>query len=62
MIFMVRQLAEKAIEHQIQQHLIFTRPMYDSVPREALWVEFRKLEVEKLWWISGPYTATRRPE
>ncbi len=39
MIFMVRQLAEKAFEHQTKIHLIFVdlRKAYDSVPREAMW-------------------------
>ena len=42
MIFMVRQLAEKTIEHQF---LIFVNlhKAYDSVPREALWVALGKL-------------------
>ena len=39
MIFVVRQLAEKAIEHQTKQYFIFVdlRKAYDSVPQEALW-------------------------
>ena len=47
MIFMVRQLAEKAIEHQTKQFLIFVdlRKAYDSVPREALWAALGKLGV-----------------
>ena len=50
MIFMVRQLAEKAIEHQTQQHLIFVdlRKAYDSVPCETLWVALRKLRVPEV--------------
>ena len=38
MIFMVRQLAGKAIEHQTKQYFVFVdlRKAYDSVPREAL--------------------------
>ena len=47
MIFVVRQLAEKAIEHQTKQYFIFVdlRKAYDSVPREALWTALRKLGV-----------------
>ena len=47
MIFVVRQLAEKAIEHQTKQFFVFVdlRKAYDSVPREALWVALRKLGV-----------------
>ena len=38
MIFMVRQLAGKAIEHQTKQYFVFVDlcKAYDSVPREAL--------------------------
>ena len=45
MIFMVRQLTEKAIEHQSKQFLVFVdlQKAYDSVPREAMWVALRKL-------------------
>ena len=44
MTFVVRQLAEKAVEHRAKQfpHL---RKMYDSVPCEALWMALRKLGV-----------------
>ena len=47
MLFIVRQLAEKAIEHQTKQFLIFVdlRKAYDSVPREALWAALGKLGV-----------------
>ena len=47
MTFVVRQLAEKAIEHQSQQFLIFVdlRKAYDSVPRDALWLAMEKLGV-----------------
>ena len=50
MIYMVRQLTEKAIEHQTQQHLIFVdlRKAYNSVPHEALWVALRKLGVPEV--------------
>lgn len=36
MVFMVRQLAEKAVEHHTQQYFVFVDPaqsIYDSVPR-----------------------------
>ena len=44
---MVRQLAEKAIEHQTMQYFVFVdlRKAYDSVPREALWTALKKLGV-----------------
>ena len=47
MIFVVRQLAEKAIEHQTKQFFVFVdlRKAYDSVPREALWIALQKLGV-----------------
>ncbi len=50
MIFMVRQLAEKAFEHQTKIYLIFVdlRKAYDSVPREAMWAVQRKLGVPDL--------------
>ena len=46
MTFVVRQLAEKAIEHRAKQFLIFVdlRKAYDSVPCEALWMALRKLD------------------
>ena len=47
MIFVVRQLAEKAIEHNSNQYLVFVdlRKAYDSVPHSALWIALRKLGV-----------------
>ena len=47
MIFMVRQLAKKAIEHQTKQYFFFVdlRKAYDSVLREALWTALKKLGV-----------------
>ena len=38
MVFTIRQLTEKAIEHQVKQYLIFVdlKKAYDSDPREAL--------------------------
>ena len=49
MIFMVRQLAEKAIEHNSKQYFVFVDlcKAYDSVPRAALWVTLEKLGVPK---------------
>ena len=47
MIFMVRQLAEKAIEHQTKQYFVVVglRKAHDSVPREELWTALKKLGV-----------------
>ena len=47
MVFMVRQLAEKVIEHNMVQYFIFVnlRKAYDSVPQEALWLTLLKLGV-----------------
>ena len=47
MIFSIRQLTEKAVEHRAKQYLIFVdlTKAYDSVPREALWVALGKLGV-----------------
>ena len=46
MIFVVQQLAEKAIEHNSRQYLVFVdlRKAYDSVPRTALWIAIRSWE------------------
>ncbi len=40
MIFVIRQLVEKAVEHQAVQHFVFVdlKKAYDSVPREAMWI------------------------
>ena len=45
MFFVVRQLVEKALEHQTKQYLIFVdlHKAYDSVLHEAMWVALRKL-------------------
>ena len=45
MAFTIRQLTEKAIEHQTKQYLIFvdSKKAYDSVPGEALWAALRRL-------------------
>ena len=47
MIFTVRQMSEKAVEHRVKQFFIFVdlRKAYDSVPREALWKGLGKLGV-----------------
>ena len=39
MIFVIKQLAEKAVEHQATQYFVFVdmKKAYDSVPREAMW-------------------------
>ena len=45
MIFTIRQISEKAVEHWTKQSFIFVdlRKAYDSVPHEALWKVFGKL-------------------
>ena len=47
MIFVVRQLAEKAMEHNSRQYLVFVDldKAYDSVPRTVLWNALQKLGV-----------------
>ena len=47
MIFTIRQLTEKAVEHWEKQYLVFVdlKKAYDSVPHEALWVALRKLGI-----------------
>ena len=46
MIFMARQLVEKAIEHKQPLYSLFIdlRKVYDSIPRRALWLVLEKLE------------------
>ena len=50
MIFTVRQLVEKAIEHRAKKFLLFVdlKKAYDSVPRTALWYALKKLGVPDL--------------
>ena len=47
MVFMVRQLVEKAYEHKSKVFLTFVdlKKAYDSVPREGLWKALRKLGI-----------------
>ena len=47
MIFCVRQLVEKAIEHNTKVFLLFVdlRKAYDSVPRAALWCTLQRYGV-----------------
>ena len=47
MIFTIRQLADKAIEHQAKQFLLFVdlKKAYDSVPRTAMWLTLKKLGI-----------------
>ena len=50
MIFTVRQLVEKAIEHRTKQLLVFVdlKKACDSVPREGLWRVLNKLGVPEV--------------
>ena len=48
MVFTIRQLTEKVIEHQAKQFFNFVdlkKKTYDSVSREAQWLALRKLGV-----------------
>ena len=47
MIFTVRQLTEKAIQHRAKKFLVFLdlKKAYDSVPREGLWTTLEKLGI-----------------
>ena len=47
MTFVVKQLAEKMLEHRAKQFFIFVdlRKAYDCVTREALWAVLEKLGV-----------------
>ena len=49
MIFTVRQLVEKSIEHRSKQFIVYVDlKAYDSVPREALWLALKKLGIPTL--------------
>ena len=50
MIFTVRQLVEKSIEHRSKQFIIYVdlKKAYDSVLREDLWLAFKKLGIPTL--------------
>ena len=50
MMFVVRQLVEKAFKQQSRQYLIFVdlRKVYDSAPQEAMWEALRKFGVPDL--------------
>ena len=50
MLFVVRQLAEKAFEHHMKQHFIFVdlRKAYDSILLVELWTTLKKLGVPDL--------------
>ena len=50
MIFTVRQLVEKSIEHRSKQFIIYVdlKKAYDSVPWEALWQALKKLGIPTL--------------
>ncbi len=47
MVYCVRQLVEKAREHNTQVFMLFIdlRKAYDSIPRQALWQVLRKYGV-----------------
>ena len=50
MIFTVRQLVEKSIEHRSKQFIVYVdlKKAYDSVPREALWLALKKMGIPTL--------------
>ena len=55
MIFCVRQLIEKAREHNTKLYLLFVdlRKAYDSVPRQALWVTLKKFGIPPPPWSTS---------
>lgn len=50
MIFVVRQLVEKSLEHKTKSFFTFIdlKKAYDSVPRRALWIALQKLGVPEV--------------
>ena len=57
MIFCVRQLIEKAREHNTKLYLLFVdlRKAYNSIPRQALWVTLKKYGIPPPWsTLFGP--------
>ena len=50
MVFTIRQLTEKTIEHRARQYLIFVdlKKAYDSVPHLALWAALSKYGIPQL--------------
>ena len=47
MTFVVRELAEKALEHRMK-FCVDLKKAYDSVPRDTLWLAMRKLGVPEV--------------
>ena len=65
MIFCIRQLVEKAIEHNTKMFLLFVdlRKAYDSVSRAALWCPLQKygvpdVMIELIWSFHDGMSAT----